>query len=513
METISGNSGIRGSVESLIGGRNENQDSYGMAETPFGMLVVVCDGMGGGPAGKTASSIATQAILNYVSGAEIKQSPLSVLTDAVVSANESILAAVANNPALKGMGTTCVGVLVGKKNAYIVHVGDSRCYQLRAEKSVFRTSDHSYVGELVRRGSMTEEEARNSNYSNVITRAIGASSVIDPEVDTVEYQSGDRFALMSDGIWGTMPEPQLIKFLSQHTDPSLLVQTITQNIDTLGFDNGGGHDNLTLAVIDLPSKKVSKSLYENFSGTKNANTAKNNPTADPSSKVNVKPVSKQNKPKETHREGSNHNKNNAVAITRIIVVAVVICFVSFLYFHNKDTSNSPTEISQNEKSNSSEIVHESKASESSEKEDNTQPESLNRAAEVNDVANVISKEKSAIEEEKVKSTNPKSLENAYFRKAIDQLLKIKGHNRLDGETFDKVKKDRKAMLDEVLTTLQAGIQTCNDEKKSKATDIVERIHKSEKKIISIDTIYFRSTRESEEMINTYVKELEQLILL
>ena len=69
METISDSSGVRGSVESLIGGRQENQDSYGMAETRLGMLVAVCDGMGGGPAGKTASSIATQAIIDYVSGA------------------------------------------------------------------------------------------------------------------------------------------------------------------------------------------------------------------------------------------------------------------------------------------------------------------------------------------------------------------------------------------------------------------------------------------------------------
>lgn len=255
METISDSSGIRGSVESLIGGRQENQDSYGMAETRLGMLVAVCDGMGGGPAGKTASSIATQAIIDYVSGASADGNPVSVLEDAVVSANEAILAAVSDDPALKGMGTTCVCVLIVKSHAYIVHVGDSRCYHLRGNNIIFRTSDHSYVGELVRRGTMTEEDARTSRYSNVITRAIGAGTDISPEVDEVIWRPGDRFALMSDGIWGTMPEPRLVSLLAERSDPATLVPDIAARVDALGKNNGGGHDNLTLALVDLPGQQ------------------------------------------------------------------------------------------------------------------------------------------------------------------------------------------------------------------------------------------------------------------
>lgn len=257
METISSSSGIRGSVESLIGGRAENQDSYGMSETRLGMLVVVCDGMGGGPAGKTASSIATQSIIDYVSGGSPEQNPLSVLTDAVVSANEALLAAVAQNPALKGMGTTCVGVLIGKKNAWVVHVGDSRVYQIRGNNMVFRTADHSYVGELVRRGTMSEEEARNSKYSNVITRAIGAAPEISPEVQEVSYKPGDRFALMTDGIWGSMPEPTLVKLLSEKYQPAEIVPEIAAHVDALGRQKGGGHDNLTIAIVDIPGRRAS----------------------------------------------------------------------------------------------------------------------------------------------------------------------------------------------------------------------------------------------------------------
>ncbi|MDE6382660.1 MAG: protein phosphatase 2C domain-containing protein, partial [Muribaculaceae bacterium] len=127
MENFSDSTGARGSVESLIGGRSENQDSYGMSETRLGMLVVVCDGMGGGPAGKTASTIATQAILDFVSGSPVDRDPVSVLEDAGVAANEAVMAAVAADPALKGMGTTCVCVLICKGKAFVMHIGDSRC--------------------------------------------------------------------------------------------------------------------------------------------------------------------------------------------------------------------------------------------------------------------------------------------------------------------------------------------------------------------------------------------------
>ncbi len=264
MENISENSGIRWFVESQIGGRSENQDSYDFAETSLGLLVVVCDGMGGGPGGKTASSIATQTIIDYVYAASTEVSPISVLEDAAAAANEAVLAAVEQNQSLRGMGTTCVCLLLQKNEAFIMHVGDSRCYQLRGDKVVFRTADHSYVGELVRRGSMTEEAARVSKYSNVITKAIGAGIEISPEVDTVSYKPGDRFALMTDGIWGSMPEPQLVGILSYEAEPETLVPQIAAKVDSIGLSQGGGHDNLTLALVDIPGKRhhVSKTLND-----------------------------------------------------------------------------------------------------------------------------------------------------------------------------------------------------------------------------------------------------------
>lgn len=250
---IAHSSGIMGAVASMIGGRNENQDSFLVGETPIGLIVIVCDGMGGGPAGKTASSIAAETMLSYASQADATMDPGDVLRVVAKAANEAVLEAAAANPALRGMGTTCVAVIINAGKGYIVHVGDSRCYQIRGGKQVFRTADHSYVAEMVRKGTITEEEARNSNYSNVITQAIGGSAEVMPEVDVVSVKPGDRFALMTDGIWGAAPEPELVAALAAPRDVATVVEHIATTVDRMGFEKGGGHDNLTLAMIELPA--------------------------------------------------------------------------------------------------------------------------------------------------------------------------------------------------------------------------------------------------------------------
>lgn len=533
METISDSFGIRGSVESLIGGRNENQDSYGMAETRLGMLVVVCDGMGGGPAGKTASSIATQSIIDYVSGADANQSPLSVLTDAVVSANEAILAAVTQNPTLRGMGTTCVGVLVGKDNAYIVHVGDSRCYQIRSGKVVFRTADHSYVGELVRRGTLSEEEARNSKYSNVITRAIGAAPTIDPELDTVSYHAGDRFALMSDGIWGTMPEQQLVRFLSEPTDPATLVPNLARNVDTLGFDNGGGHDNLTLAVIDIPGKK---SIPANPIVVPAAGPDTPTKIAPPTTpKATPAPAPKQTKPAQKPKADSDTDahspkKSHAVSITLIIATAVVICFIFFLFFYfqnpkeGKEIDTPKTEQSQDEKK-----LAEADQSGNNASQPGTDHPRKSAVDEVNRAAEAVSK-KSQRSAETPKpqaeqtQAQPKTTldkpENAYFQAAIDGLIEIRDYKPKDVEmkstdAYAKIRKIRTDMIGPVLKNIREGINlTQNSAKKELAEKIYQTISNTKNKITIVDNSgNYVSTHEAVSFTNDIIGRLKHLLVM
>lgn len=242
---------VVGFAESRIGGRSENQDSFGAMYTSRGFLVTVCDGMGGGPGGKTASSIAVNEIMTGINEGASDETVTNVIIKAVRRANMAIIEAGNENPELKGMGSTATVLLVSDQSAFIAHVGDSRVYQFRKKKRVFRTMDHSMVYDLVRQKVITEEQARLSAQSNVITRALGMRPDIEVELHEVAFKKGDRFLLCTDGIHGSMPERDLIKMAA---NPSKALGAITDDIatcvDNLGRSDGGGHDNLTIAMVE-----------------------------------------------------------------------------------------------------------------------------------------------------------------------------------------------------------------------------------------------------------------------
>ncbi|MGM9869148.1 MAG: PP2C family protein-serine/threonine phosphatase [Sodaliphilus sp.] len=240
------------SVDSRQGGREENQDCYGYKETTYGFLVVVCDGMGGGPAGAYASSIAVQSIIQEVDEAAPNQNPEQVLRNAVTATNLLVRRTVKEQPKLMGMGTTCVAALISAGKASVAHVGDSRCYLLRNGKSEFRTADHSVVGEMVRNGELSEEDARRAKNSNVITRAIGITDIIEVDTHTVKIKPGDRIALCTDGVWGMLPEPEVIEFLSQKQSVDTILPNLLNSIDAMGKNKpNGNYDNLTLALVQI----------------------------------------------------------------------------------------------------------------------------------------------------------------------------------------------------------------------------------------------------------------------
>ena len=163
----------------------------------------------------------------------------------------AIIEAGNSNEALKGMGSTATVLLISENSAYIAHVGDSRVYQLRGTKKVFRTFDHSMVFDMVSQGVITEEQARLSAQSNVITRALGIKPDVEVELHEVSYEKGDRFVLCSDGIHGAMPEKELIKMLANKKGKlGSITDDIATFVDNIGRTSGGGHDNLTIAILE-----------------------------------------------------------------------------------------------------------------------------------------------------------------------------------------------------------------------------------------------------------------------
>ena len=227
-----------GFVDSRQGGRAENQDTCGYADTPLGLLVVVCDGMGGGPSGKAASSTATDVIIQTVRSGKSSDSPLTVLQQAIKMANQALISEIQKKPA--------------------AYVGDSRIYQFRRGHKKFRTFDHSMVFEMVKNGTINEEQARLSEQSNMITKALGANSDIEADIVELPYEKGDRFMLCTDGIWGMFPERKLIDIVAGTPSLGGAVESIVIRVDEEGIANGGKHDNLTVALIETNFNSILK---------------------------------------------------------------------------------------------------------------------------------------------------------------------------------------------------------------------------------------------------------------
>lgn len=253
-------------AETRPGGRPENQDTCAFEDTPLGFLITVCDGMGGGPAGKLASVTAANSIIEYICGLDSGTSKHDAIVGAIRQADHDIIKAMEDDPSTQGMGTTVTILLIDSYSAVCAHIGDSRIYQLRRGKKKYRTFDHSLVFEWVKDGDMTEEEARISDKSNVITKALGVrkrplddnGDTIEIDVETTElaYEPGDRFVLCTDGIWGMFPENKIIEMAGKTPNIAGAIDKIIVSVDDEGFSQGGKHDNLTLAIVE--TKTTSK---------------------------------------------------------------------------------------------------------------------------------------------------------------------------------------------------------------------------------------------------------------
>ena len=239
-----------GFAASRIGGRAENQDTCAYCDTRMGLRVLVFDGMGGGPGGKTASTLAARAITDYIKGITTSKDPEIALGESVAVAHRAITDFTAAHPQLRGMGSTVSALLISPECAYACHVGDSRIYQLRGHSVVYRSTDHSKVMEMVRAGVINEEQARTSGESNIITQALGHGQEHNPEIVRLPYLKGDRFALCSDGIWGVFPNKEIISLFTGPKNPAGAVDSTVIAVDDYGRSHGNRHDNLTLAILD-----------------------------------------------------------------------------------------------------------------------------------------------------------------------------------------------------------------------------------------------------------------------
>lgn len=238
-------SGLRIATRTHVGlRRTSNQDFLAVRNLhDRGTLLVVADGMGGHQGGERASRLAADMFIAHIR--QGKKAGDELLTDALAAANDAVLSEASHNPELKGMGTTLVAALLSEGRGKVINLGDSRAYLLHGGALSRITQDHSMVGDLLRRGEITEEEAENHPRRNVLTRAVGIEGRPQPDLFPVELGPGDVLLLCSDGLHGMVDDRAIREILE--ADWSL-----DSRCDALidAALDAGGKDNVTVLLAE-----------------------------------------------------------------------------------------------------------------------------------------------------------------------------------------------------------------------------------------------------------------------
>jgi len=265
--------------------REDNEDSF-FADSKLG-LFVVADGMGGHLAGEVASRTAVDLVIKSFqswTSRETREEELFAHPDLSLSktgnyilsgirlANKVIHEMAVAHKQYQGMGTTVAVLAVMPDLVVSANVGDSRIYMVRNGRIERLSKDHSIVAEQVEMGIMTTEEAEHSPLKHVLTRNLGSSENVDPEVYEIQPTNGDRFLLCTDGLTDLVPDAEIRQMVVAEDDPENLCRKFIDKALTRG-----GHDNTTIVSVYLsgfekqPSraaKKIGGFFVDMLSNTK-----------------------------------------------------------------------------------------------------------------------------------------------------------------------------------------------------------------------------------------------------
>ena len=196
--------------------RSQNEDCYMLLHTESIDAVAVSDGMGGHQAGEIASRLSVETLERMLSDSRIGAE--AALSSAFSEANRAVHTLAAENDDMYGMGCTLVAAILFPDRFVAANVGDSRLYHFDGAKLTRVTHDHSFVAELVRRGAITEQEAKTHPRRNLITRAIGTEMRVSTDIFTLDWKKGDLLLLCSDGLCGVLDDDEMASYLSDCTD-------------------------------------------------------------------------------------------------------------------------------------------------------------------------------------------------------------------------------------------------------------------------------------------------------
>ena len=227
--------------------RKTNQDYYFAKNDAF-PLFIVCDGMGGHAAGDVASRSAVECMAHYIEinrrfDMDAKEAE-RLLGGACDYANKVVLKRAKTSCDYYGMGTTTDICLIDFEKAYICHVGDSRVYLFRDGEISQLTTDHTLMNELIKNGTITEEEAKNHPNRHMITRAVGTEETLKYDFLTVDLSDGDMILMCTDGLCNMLEDDRIKRVLLSIDDPETAVKKLCDTAN-----ENGGVDNITAILI------------------------------------------------------------------------------------------------------------------------------------------------------------------------------------------------------------------------------------------------------------------------
>jgi len=240
---------------SNVGKKRSNNEDFFALDAKVGFFVIA-DGMGGHNHGEVASKMAVETIWNSMERFILvnqrvmgKMDDIRVseqanqLANAVQLANQVIFESANSQLQYAGMGTTLDAVLFHENKAIVAHVGDSRVYLVRNGSLTQITQDHSLVEDQLRQGLINKEQAKNSNFKNILTRSLGMSETTEVDVVEVNLCSGDFLIGCTDGLNKMVSDDEILKTIPLMKTPKMIVERLVDIAN-----DAGGIDNVTVVV-------------------------------------------------------------------------------------------------------------------------------------------------------------------------------------------------------------------------------------------------------------------------
>lgn len=229
--------------------REMNQDSFYVSDIKDGIkLFILADGMGGYKGGEIASNLAVASSKSFICNnfpniIKEKEEILKLISDAIEYANFVVYEKSKESTEISDMGTTLDICLIYNNKVFIGHIGDSRVYRIR--KNIIRklTNDHSYVAKLVKEGKITKEEAYDHPRKNMLLKAIGCNSLVEPDVMYKGFIKDDILLMCSDGLTNMLKDEEIYQILLEN--PEKPVETLIKKAN-----DAGGSDNITAIIVD-----------------------------------------------------------------------------------------------------------------------------------------------------------------------------------------------------------------------------------------------------------------------